>query len=164
MLAVSLSTQTAASLTAQQPRLERGSQIEIVSERLDGGISVGWLETLTKDTLTFVDSTGTTALALEDIGQLRVNVGRDKASINVATLMGAMLGALVATMTKPESHECLSSLAFEGECGEEVPSELVGTLLGAGAFRLLATLTADERWMSVPLDRLIYSEIYPAIP
>ena len=148
----------------QEPTLERGSHIEIVSERLPGGIAVGWLETLSRDTLAFIDSTGTTAVALQDIGQLRVNVGRDKSSINVATLMGAMLGVIVATLTAPESYECLSSLAYEGECGQEVPTELVGAVLGAGAFRMLATFTADERWVSVRLDRLIYSASTPSLP
>jgi hypothetical protein len=140
----------------QEPTLKRGSRIEIVSERLADGVAVGRLETLTKDTLTFANSSGTTAVALSDIGQIRVNVGRDKSSINVATLMGAVLGTTAAILTAPASHECLSSLAYEGECGEEVPGELVGALLGAGAFRMLATFTTDERWVSVRLDRLIY--------
>jgi hypothetical protein len=157
-LVLLLNPQLALGLYAQQePTLERGSHIEIVSERLPGGIAVGWLETLTKDTLTFVDSSGTTAVALQDIGQLMVNVGRDKSSINTATLLGAMLGAVVATLTAPESYECTSSLAFDGECAHEVPPELVGALLGAGAFRMLATFTAAERWKNVRLDRLLYS-------
>ena len=139
-----------------EPVLKRGSQIEIVSERLADGIAVGRLETLTKDTLAFANSLGTTALALSDIGQIRVNVGRSKSSLNVATLMGAMLGTTAAILTAPASHECLSSLAYEGECSEEVPTELVGALLGAGTFRVLATLTTDEGWANVRLDRLIY--------
>ena len=140
----------------QDPTLERGSVIEIVSDRLPDGIAVGWLVTLTRDSLSFKDSTGTTAVALEDIGQLRVNVGRDAASMNIATVMGVMLGALVGTTTKPEDYECLSSLASEVDCGEEVPSELVGAVIGGGVFRLLARFTLEERWMHVNLDRLIY--------
>ena len=143
-------------LAQHEPTLKRGSQIEIVSERLADGIAVGRLETLTKDTLTFANSSGTTALALLDIGQIRVNVGRSKSSLNVATLMGAMLGTTAAILTAPESHKCLSSLAYQGECSEEVPGELVGALLGAGAFRILAVLTTEEGWVSVRLDRLIY--------
>ena len=152
-------------LVAQrEPTLKRGSRIEIVSECLPEGIASGWLEAISRDSLTFNDSNGTAVVALEDIGQLRVNVGRDPASINTATLMGAMLGAAVATVTASENYECTSSLAFEGDCGEEVPSELVGALLGAGAFRMLATFTTDERWVSVRLDRLIYSENTKPIP
>jgi hypothetical protein len=112
--------------------------------------------TLTKDTLTFVDTSAVTAVALEDIGQLRVNVGRDKASINTATLVGAILGAAIAPLTTPESYECLSSLAREGDCGHEVPSELVGALIGAGGLRMLARFALAERWVNVNLDRLIY--------
>lgn len=140
----------------QEPTLARGSQIEIVSERLPDGIAAGWLQTLTRDTLTFIDSTGTTAIALEDIGQLRVNVGRDKGSTNAATLAGAMLGGLVGNMTKPEDYECLSNLATEADCAEEVPSELVGAVIGAGALRLIARFALEERWENVRLDRLIY--------
>jgi hypothetical protein len=140
----------------EEPTLERGSLIEVVSERLPDGIAVGRLETLTRDTLSFVDSAGTTAVALEDIGQLRVNIGRDAGSMNAATLLGAMLGAIVGTLSKPNDYECLSSLASEADCGEEVPSELVGALIGAGVFRLLARTSLEERWAHVNLDRLIY--------
>ena len=140
----------------REPTLERGSQIEIVSELLPDGIAVGWLQTLTRDTLTFSDSTGIRALPLESIGQLRVNVGRDAGSANAATVMGAMMGALVGNLTKPEDYECLSSLASEADCGSEVPEELVGALLGAGVFRLFARFSLEERWMNVNLDRLIY--------
>ena len=142
--------------------LERGSQIEIVSERFAGGIAVGWLETLSKDTLTFVDSTGTTAVALEDIGQLRVNMGRDKASINTATLLGAMVGAVFGPLMSPGSYECRHGLAGEDECGELVPTEVVGALFGAGGFRMLARFTANERWVSVRLETLLYSARAPS--
>jgi hypothetical protein len=151
-----------AGLTGQQlsaqsnPTLKRGSQIEIVSERLPDGIAAGWLVTLTKDTLTFYDSTGNNAVALEDIGQLRVNIGRDGGSLNMATLVGGMLGAVVGNMMKPEDYECLSSLASEADCGEEVPSELVGAVIGAGTLRLFARFTLEERWAHVNLDQLIY--------
>jgi hypothetical protein len=149
--------QPSGSLVAQrEPTLERGSHIEIVSENLPDGIGVGWLVTFTRDTLTFIDSTGTTALALEDIGQLRVDVGRDNASMNTATVAGALLGALVGTLTKPADYECLSTLASEADCGEEVPSELVGAVIGAGVLRLVARFALEERWENVRLDRLIY--------
>ncbi len=148
---------TGESLSAQQePALEPGSQIEVVSERLSGGIGVGRLVTLTRDTLTFVDSMGTSAVALEDIGQLRVNVGRDNTAINIATLTGAVLGAAIAPLTNPESYECESSLVAEDECDQEVPIVLVGALLGAGVVRILAKFALDERWVNVNLDRLIY--------
>ena len=140
-----------------EPVLSRGSHIEIVSERLPGGISVGWLETLTKDTLSFVDSTGTTEVALTDIGQLRVNVGRDESSLNIATLFGAILGAAISPLLRPESFECRHGLAGDDECGDEVPKEVVGALFGAGAFRVLAKFTTKERWANVRLDRLLYS-------
>jgi hypothetical protein len=140
----------------QEPTLKRGSQIEIVSERLPDGVAAGWLVALTKDTLTFYDSTGTSSVPLEEVGQLRVNVGRDAGSLNVATLMGGILGAAVGNMTKPEDYECQSSLASESDCGEEVPSELVGAIIGAGSLRLLARLFLEERWVHVNLDRLIY--------
>jgi hypothetical protein len=67
-----------------------------------------------------------------------------------------MLGALIGTMTKPADYECLSSLASETDCGEEIPSELVGALIGGGAFRMLARFTLEERWVNVNLSRLIY--------
>ena len=144
-------------LSAQrEPTLERGAEIEIVSERLPGGIGVGWLVTLTRDTLTYIDTIAVTSVALEDIGQLRVNVGRDGGSINAATVLGGMVGALVGMMSKPKSHECISSLASEADCGEEIPSELVGAVLGAGVFRLFARFTSEERWVNVNLDRLLY--------
>lgn len=114
------------------------------------------MQTLTRDTLTFSDSTGIRAVPLESLGQLRVNVGRDAGSTNAATVMGAMMGALVGNLTKPEDYECLSSLASEADCGSEVPEELVGALLGAGVFRLFARFSLEERWMNVNLDRLIY--------
>ena len=148
---------TGQQLSAEQdPHLKRGSQIEIVSERLPDGIAAGWLVTLTRDSLSFMDSTGTTAVALVDIGQLRVNIGRDGGSLNMATLVGGMLGALIGNMTKPDDYECLSSLASEADCGEEVPSELVGAVIGAGSLRLLARFLLEERWAHVNLDRLIY--------
>lgn len=145
------------SLSAQrEPALQAGAQIEVVSEQLPGGIGVGRLVTLTRDTLTYVDSAGTSAVALEDIGQLRVNVGRDNAAINIATLTGAVIGAAIAPLTNPENHECESSLAPEGACDQEVPIVVVGALLGAGVSRILARIAFDERWVNVNLDRLIY--------
>lgn len=147
----------AGSLHAQpEPTLERGSFIEIVSECLNGGIGVGWLRTFTKDSLTYIDSVSVTTIALEDIGQLRVNVGRDGGTLNAATVAGAVLGAAIGAMAKPESHECLSSLASEADCGEEVPAELVGAVIGGGLLRLLARSSLKERWVNVNLNRLIY--------
>ena len=139
-----------------EPVLDRGSRIEIVSERLPGGIGAGWLRTLTKDSLTYIDSVAVTTVALEDIGQLRVNVGRDGGAMNAATVAGAFLGAMVGAMARPDNHECLSDLASEADCGEEVPAELVGGLIGAGMLRLFARTTLEERWVHVNLDRLIY--------
>lgn len=141
----------------QEPLLEPGSHIEIVSHRLAGGIGVGWLVTLTADTLTYVDTVTVTAVALEDIGQLRVNVGRDKATMNGATLFGAMLGAALAPVVSTEGRHCRLGLRGENECGHEVPLELVGALLGAGVLRMLSRVTLDERWVNVRLDRLLYS-------
>ena len=156
ILLLTLAFHAASTLHAQrEPTLELGSYIEIVSEKLPGGIGVGWLRSLTKDTLTYVDTIAVTSLALKDIGQLRVNVGRDKASTNVATVAGAMLGILIGTTTKPKDYECLSSLAAETDCGSEVPAELVGALGGAGVLRLLSRFTLEERWVNVNLDRLL---------
>jgi hypothetical protein len=67
-----------------------------------------------------------------------------------------MLGGLLGSMMKPDDYECLSSLASEADCGEEVPSELVGAVVGAGVLRLVARFTLEERWENVRLDRLIY--------
>jgi len=148
---------TSGNLSArQEPTLERGSHIEIVSERLAGGIVVGWLQTLTKDTLTYVDTLAVNSLALEDIGQLRVNVGRDLGETAVLTVMGGMLGAMVGAVTKPADYECISSLASEADCGAEVPAELVGAGIGAGLFSLFSRFALEERWVNVNLDRLIY--------
>ncbi len=160
-----LTPQLSAGLCAQQePTLERGSQIELVSERLPGGVAVGWLETLTKDTLTFVNSLGLTAVPLEEVGQLRVNIGRDKSSINTVTLMGAIVGAVFAPLMSPESYECRYGLVGEDECGEMVPTEVVGALFGAAGFRMLAKFTTPERWVNVSLDRLLYSVSAPNRP
>ena len=144
----------------QDPVLERGSQIEIVSERLAGGIADGWLETLTKDSLTFVNSSGTTAVALEDIGQLRVNIGRDGAALNAATVAGALLGVGLAPIVSPESFNCRygiqSDLRGDDECDQEVPKEVVGAIAGAFGLRMLMLVGLGERWMNVRLDHLIY--------
>ena len=141
----------------QEPLLERGSHIEIVSHRLPSGIGVGWLATLTADPLTYVDTATVTAVALENIGQLRVNIGRDKAAMNAATLFGAILGAALAPVVSPGSRNCRLGLRGEDECGHEVPVEVVGALFGAGGVRMLTRTALDERWVNVRLDRLLYS-------
>lgn len=151
-------SQLDAGLCAQrEPLLTRGSHIEIVSEKLPDGIGVGWLISLSADTLTFVDTVAVTAVALEDIGQLRVNIGRDRAAMNVATLTGALLGAALASVASSQSFNCRFGLLSEDECGREVPTEVVGGLMGAGGLRMLSRFALDERWVNIRLDRLLYS-------
>lgn len=139
----------------REPVLKRESHIEVVSRRLPGGIGVGWLVELTADSLTFVDTTAERTLALADIGQLRVNIGRDRAAMNIATMAGAVFGAFLEDVISPESRECRYELEGSDECSHEVPPKLVAALFGAGGFRMLTRYTLDDRWVNVNLQRLL---------
>jgi len=147
------------SLSAQSdPPLRPGSHIEIVSAEIPSGIGVGYLMSLSRDSLTYSDTVAVRTISLESIGQLRVNIGRDKASLNMVTLLGALMGATLGPMLFSESGDCDSAFRRSDDCGSELPTALVDGLLTAGVMRVIAGFGLEERWVNVRMDRLLYGE------
>jgi len=80
-----------------QPKLRPGALVEVVSLQLEEGFARGRIHLLTPDTLSLlVESVSQLDLALHQIAQLRVNVGKDLRIVFGASAAGALLGALLA--------------------------------------------------------------------
>jgi len=128
----------------------------VVSLQLEEGFARGRIHLLTPDTLSlFVGSAGQLDLALQQVAQLRVNVGKDRRIVFGAAAAGALLGALLAPGITPEDPRCKSGFSDVVDCGKEVADWLIGLVAGGGATARLTHAILPQRWAHVRLDLLL---------
>ena len=128
----------------------------MVSLELEQGVARGRLRFLTPDTLSLlVDSAGQFDLALDQIAQLRVDVGKDLNIVIGAAATGALLGAFLAPMIASEDPLCESGFRDVVDCGQEVTDWLIGLAAGGAAAAHLTYSILPRRWVHVRLDLLL---------
>ena len=130
--------------------------MEVVSLQLKEGFARGRIHLLNPDTLSLlVDSVGQLDLALNQIAQLRVNVGKDLTVVLGAAAGGALLGAVLAPMIASKDPLCESGFDDVVDCGQEVPDWLIGLAAGGAGAAKLTYAVLPRRWVHVRLDLLL---------
>ncbi len=97
---------------------------------------------------------GPRLIAVSVIDRLEVSRGKNPLVFWGAIGLGTGVGALVGSAV-PEEDRCRLGIARESECRHETSDIVIGAAAGGVAAALLAGRWVRERWVLVPLARIV---------